>query len=89
MFWTGIPRQWAQSWADEMNLYTQTTMMGPLMERDSQRCLKRYKSPKQWKRYVSGAAGLFADLRKWHHQSINEAPSWYEKLASIFNVRQD
>ena len=43
VFWTGIPREWVQQWADEHDMLTLTSAMGPLMDRKDPRCLRRYK----------------------------------------------
>lgn len=61
VFWNGIPREWAQVWADEHGMLTLSSMMGPLMDKTSSRCPKLRKSPKAWKQYVKGASMLFAE----------------------------
>ena len=35
VLWTGIPREKAQTWADEHHMQTLTTAMGPLMHNKS------------------------------------------------------
>lgn len=32
LFWTSVPRNWAQNWADEHGLLTLTSAMGPLVD---------------------------------------------------------
>ena len=59
--WSGVPREWAQLWADRNDMQTLTTAMGPLMDTKHPSCLKSCKSAKAWKEYVKGASGLFAD----------------------------
>ena len=61
VFWNGIPREWAQAWADEHGMLTLSSMMGPLMDKTSCRCPKLGKSTKAWKKYVKGASLLFAE----------------------------
>ena len=61
VFWNGIPREWAQLWADEHEMLTLSSMMGPLMDKTSSRCPKLRKSPKAWKQYIKGASVLFAE----------------------------
>jgi hypothetical protein len=60
VMWCGVPRDWAQHWADENEMQTLTTAMGPLMMTQHPSCPKRKKSLKGWKRYIKGASGLFA-----------------------------
>jgi hypothetical protein len=36
VLWTGIPRDYAQKWADERGKQTLTTVMGPLMQKNIQ-----------------------------------------------------
>jgi hypothetical protein len=60
LFWTGVPRDWAQRWADEHGLLTLTSAMGPLMDVKDKRCLKSGKGKKNWKKYVKGASAIFA-----------------------------
>jgi hypothetical protein len=43
LFWTGIPREWAQQWANDNGMLTLTSAMGPLMDSTDQRCLRRVK----------------------------------------------
>jgi len=62
VMWSGIPREYAQRWADEREMQTLTTVMGPLMMPEHPLCLKKRKSPKQWSKYVKGASAVFA----WH-----------------------
>jgi hypothetical protein len=60
VMWCGVPREWAQHWADENGMQTLTTAMGPLMMTQDSSCPKQNKNKKQWKRYIMGASGLFA-----------------------------
>ena len=49
VFWTGIPRERAQQWADARGMTTLTTLMGPLMETSNARCHRSSKGSKQLK----------------------------------------
>jgi hypothetical protein len=60
LFWTGIPRKWAQKWADDHSMLTLSSAMGPLMDRTDDRCLRRIKKSKQWSKYIKGACIIFA-----------------------------
>jgi hypothetical protein len=60
LFWTGLPREWAQRWADEHGMLTLTSAMGPLMDTAHPQCLKRKKKGKDWSRYVKGASSIFS-----------------------------
>jgi hypothetical protein len=60
VFWTGIPREWVQRWAEDHDMLTLTSAMGPLMDPKDQRCLRRIKKPKNWRKYVKGASVIFA-----------------------------
>lgn len=60
VMWSGIPREYAQRWADEHEMQTLTTAMGPLMIPEHPLCLKGRKSQKQWSKYVKGASAVFA-----------------------------
>jgi hypothetical protein len=60
VMWTGMPREWAQLWADQNNVKTLTSIMGPLMDTSHPSCRKSRKSRQQWRKYVKGASGLFA-----------------------------
>jgi hypothetical protein len=60
IFWTGIPRKWAQKWADDHSMLTFSSAMGPLMDRTDDRCLRRIKKSKQWSKYIKGACIIFA-----------------------------
>lgn len=60
LFWTGIPREWVQQWADDRGMLTLTSAMGYLMDRTDQRCLKSFKEQEEWSKYVRGASGIFA-----------------------------
>ena len=60
VFWTGIPREWVQQWADEHGMLTLTSAMGPLMDRKHPRCLRRYMELEEWSKYIKGASTIFA-----------------------------
>lgn len=60
VFWTGIPREWVQQWADEHGMLTLTSAMGPLMDPKDPRCLRRFKELAEWSKYIKGASGTFA-----------------------------
>ena len=60
VLWSGIPREFAQRWANEREMQTLTTAMGNLMVSDHPNCLKLQKSSEQWSRYIKGASALFA-----------------------------
>jgi hypothetical protein len=60
VFWSGIPRNYAQAWADARELQTLTTAMGPLMDNKHPSCLRCHKSPRAWQKYMKGASALFA-----------------------------
>jgi len=60
VMWTGVPREWAQKWADERNMQTLSTAMGPLMMKHHPSCLKSTKSSAQWTKYVKGGSRIFA-----------------------------
>jgi hypothetical protein len=59
--WSGLPREWVQIWADERDMQTLTTAMGPLMDNNNPLCKRKNKSPRAWSRYIMGASGLFAE----------------------------
>jgi hypothetical protein len=59
-FWTGIPREWVQQWADDHDMLTLTSAIGPLMDRKDQRCLRRIKKSRKWSEYIKGASVIFA-----------------------------
>jgi hypothetical protein len=62
VLWTGMTREFAQNWADEHDMQTLTTAMGPLMENDSPARSATKKSRTTWTKYIHGASALFA----WH-----------------------
>jgi hypothetical protein len=64
VMWSGVPRQWAQHWADENEMQTLTTAMGPLMMKENPSCVKQRKSKKQWLRYVQGVLFLLITCLK-------------------------
>jgi hypothetical protein len=80
VFWTGIPREWVQQWADDHGMLTLTSAMGPLMDRKDQRCLKRIKKPKKWSKYIKGASVIFARYacRRGIVRVLTLPPSWAE-----------
>jgi hypothetical protein len=80
LFWTGIPREWAQQWADDHGMLTLTSVMGPLMDNTDQRCLRRDKELEEWSQYVKGASGIFARYacRRGIVRVLTLPPSWAE-----------
>jgi len=80
LFWTGIPREWAQQWADDHGMLTLTSAMGPLMDSTDQRCLRRDKELEEWSKYVKGASGIFARYacRRGIVRVLTLPPSWAE-----------
>ena len=60
VMWSGVPREWAQRWADVNGMLTLTSAMGPLMNLQHGSCRKHGKTPEEWSNYVKGASGLFA-----------------------------
>jgi len=62
VLWSGMLREQAQIWADERDMQTLTTAMGPLMDTRTPICLHSQKSPNAWSKYVHGASAVFA----WH-----------------------
>ncbi|CZR66093.1 uncharacterized protein PAC_15994 [Phialocephala subalpina] len=60
VLWSGILRDEAQRWADEHEMQTLTTVMGPLMDRSHPLCLRNQKSRDAWGKYVKGASAVFA-----------------------------
>ncbi|KAI7973037.1 hypothetical protein EIK77_000840 [Talaromyces pinophilus] len=69
VMWSGIPRATAQAWADQHQMQTLTTAMGPLMIHGDPKCLHTSKShPKRkWSIYMQGASALFA-----YHIALDE-----------------
>lgn len=80
VFWTGIPREWVQQWADDHSMLTLTSAMGPLMDRKDQRCLRRIKKPKKWSKYIKGASIIFARYActRGIVRVLTLPPSWAE-----------
>jgi hypothetical protein len=80
LFWTGIPREWAQQWADDHGMLTLTSAMGLLMNSKDQRCLRRDKELEEWGKYVKGASGIFARYacRRGIVRVLTLPPSWAE-----------
>ncbi|KAF2844247.1 hypothetical protein T440DRAFT_380140, partial [Plenodomus tracheiphilus IPT5] len=62
VLWSGLLREEAQAWADEHDMQTLTTAMGPLLNPMDRSCAQRRKSAKAWKDYMKGASAIFA----WH-----------------------
>ncbi|CZT06987.1 uncharacterized protein RAG0_12561 [Rhynchosporium agropyri] len=62
VMWSSILREHAQAWANEHDMSTLTTAMGPLMASEDSRCLRRQKSTAGRSKYVKGASAIFA----WH-----------------------
>ncbi|TVY37833.1 hypothetical protein LSUB1_G005285, partial [Lachnellula subtilissima] len=60
VLWSGILRDEAQRWADEHEMQTLTTAMGPLMDSSHPLCLRNKKSIKAWRQYIKGASAIFA-----------------------------
>jgi len=60
--WSGVPRKLAQRWADERQMQTLTTAIGPLMLPEDPLCLKRKISRKKWSKFVKGASAIFATI---------------------------
>ncbi|KAJ4992921.1 hypothetical protein SVAN01_01625 [Stagonosporopsis vannaccii] len=67
VLWSGILREQAQVWADERDMQTLTTAMGPLMDTRSPVCLHGQKSYNAWSKYIHGASAVFA----WHIAKSN------------------
>jgi hypothetical protein len=80
LFWTGLPRDWVQQWADDHGMLTLTSAMGPLMDSTDQRCLRRDKELEEWSKYVKGASGIFARYacRRGIVRVLTLPPSWTE-----------
>jgi hypothetical protein len=80
LFWTGIPREWAQQWADDHGMLTLTSAMGPLMDSTDRRCLRKDKELEEWSKYVKGASGIFARYacRRGIVRVLTLPPSWAE-----------
>ena len=78
VFWTGIPREWVQQWADEHGMLTLTSAMGPLMDRKDPRCLRKYKELEEWSKYIKGASVIFARYacRRGIVRVLTLPPSW-------------
>jgi hypothetical protein len=78
VFWTGIPREWVQQWADEHGMLTLTSAMGPLMDRKDPRCLRRYKELEEWSKYIKGASRIFARYacKRGIVRVLTLPPSW-------------
>lgn len=62
VLWSGMFRNTAQLWADNHDMQTLATAMGPLMETKNSLCPCRRKSPLKWAKYVHGASVIFAFL---------------------------
>ena len=57
LFWTNVPKELAQEWANANGANTLSTMMGPLMGK-----ISGQKNEKEWTKYVKGVSCLFAEL---------------------------
>jgi hypothetical protein len=62
VLWSGMLRENAQKWADEHEMQTLTTAMGPLMLPEHPLCLQSKKTAHAWSQYIHGASAIFA----WH-----------------------
>lgn len=60
VMWSGVPREWAQRWADRNDMQTLTTVMGPLMNTCHTAYQKNQKSREEWSVCVKGASSFFA-----------------------------
>ena len=60
VLWSGILRSEAQRWADEHEMQTLTTAMGPLMDFSHRLCLREKKTDYKWSQYLKGASAIFA-----------------------------
>lgn len=80
VFWTGIPREWVQQWADDHSMLTFSSAMGPLMDSTDDRCLRRIKKRNQWRKYIKGACGIFARYacKRGIVRVLTLPPSWAE-----------
>jgi hypothetical protein len=75
VMWSGVPRTWAQDWADRHGLQTLSATMGPLMDIKNALCRKRMITHAQWSNYVRSASLLFAScLPKGHRITILAMP---------------
>jgi hypothetical protein len=78
VFWTGIPREWVQQWADEHGMLTLTSAMGPLMDHKDPRCLRGFKELAEWSKYIKGASRIFARYacKRGIVRVLTLPPSW-------------
>lgn len=60
VLWSGMLRENAQKWADEHEMQTLTTAMGPLMMPEHPLCLQSQKTAHAWSEYIHGASAIFA-----------------------------
>jgi hypothetical protein len=60
VMWSGMLQTTAQKWADDHNMQTLTTAMGPLKTLEHPYYLRKSKSEKAWSKYIKGASVLFA-----------------------------
>ncbi|EME43622.1 hypothetical protein DOTSEDRAFT_45490 [Dothistroma septosporum NZE10] len=75
VMWSGVPRDWVQSWADERGMQTLSSALGPLMDGKSRVCRRRHKTTEEWSLYVAGASALFAEcLPKGHVVTLVTRP---------------
>ncbi|KIW99524.1 uncharacterized protein Z518_11263 [Rhinocladiella mackenziei CBS 650.93] len=61
VFWTGVPLELAQRWAEQHGLPTLTIAMGPLYSGRDAGSARCGKSSNAWSKYMKGASGLFAE----------------------------
>ncbi|KAH7267981.1 hypothetical protein B0J15DRAFT_389816 [Fusarium solani] len=60
VLWSGMERAQAQRWADQRNLQTLTTALGPLLDPSHPDCPYHPRPPSGWVRYIHGASVIFA-----------------------------
>ncbi|KAJ5938390.1 hypothetical protein N7466_001524 [Penicillium verhagenii] len=60
VLWSGVPRTVAQEWAEDHQMQTLTTSMGPLMKPECAQCRRTELTSKNWSHYVHGASAIFA-----------------------------
>ncbi|KAJ6027405.1 uncharacterized protein N7446_004000 [Penicillium canescens] len=60
VLWSGVPRNVAQQWAEDHQMQTLTTAMGPLMRKECTQCRRKEISAQKWSKYIHGASAVFA-----------------------------
>lgn len=60
VLWSGVPRNLAQQWAQNHQMQTLTTAMGPLMRKEHPQCRRTELSAQKWSKYIHGASAIFA-----------------------------